>query len=68
MVAAPPPPGANQIRFEFLDVTNLSSPDAGRMQSMVLTWKNDSQITQEWTWREKGKPDQTGRFEFSRRK
>ena len=41
--------------FDLVDVTNLSSPDAGHMKKLVLTFVDQDHFTQEWTWREKGK-------------
>jgi hypothetical protein len=41
--------------FDLVDVTNLSTPDAGHMKKLVLTFVDQDHFTQEWTWREKGK-------------
>jgi hypothetical protein len=43
------------IIFDLVDVTNLSTPDAGHMKKLVLTFVDQDHFTQEWTWREKGK-------------
>jgi hypothetical protein len=55
------------IRFSFVDVTNLSSPDAMRMSGLVLTMKDRDHFNAEWTATAMGKAD-TGKFEFTRRK
>jgi hypothetical protein len=55
------------IKFSFVDVTNLSSPDAGRMQAHSIIWKDVDHVTQHWTWREKGQ-DKTETFELARQK
>ena len=55
------------IKFTFLDVTNLASPDAGRMQAHSIVWKDADHVTQYWIWREKGK-DRTETFEVQRQK
>ncbi len=43
------------IAFDFVDATNLASPDAGHMAKLVLTFADQDHLTQEWTWHEKGK-------------
>jgi len=58
-------PGA--IRFNFVDVTNLSAPDAGRMQAHSIIWKDADHVTEHWTWREKGQ-DRVETFEIQRQK
>ena len=55
----------NSIAFEFVDATNLASPDAGHMHGMVLTVKDADHIQESWTWSEKGKT-QTHHFELER--
>jgi len=45
----------NKIAFDFVDVTNLSSPDAGHMRRLVVTFEDKDHFTQEWTYREKEK-------------
>jgi hypothetical protein len=48
-------PDGKTITFNFLDVTNLASPDAGHMQRMVLTLLDDNHHTEEWTFNDHGK-------------
>lgn len=48
-------PDSKIITFNFLDVTNLASPDAGHMQSMVLTLLDENHHTEEWTFNDHGK-------------
>ena len=55
------------IKFTFIDVTNLPSPDAGRMQAHSIVWKDADHVTQYWVWREKGK-ERTETFELQRQK
>jgi len=43
------------ITFNFVDATNLATPDAGRMQSMVLTLIDDNHHTEDWTFVDHGK-------------
>ena len=55
------------IKFTFLDVTNLSAPDAGHMQAHSIAWKDADHVTEHWTWREKGQ-DRVETFEIQRQK
>lgn len=43
------------ITFNFVDATNLATPDAGHMQRMVLTLVDDNHHTEEWTFADHGK-------------
>jgi hypothetical protein len=43
------------ITFDFLDATNLATPDAAHMRRMVLTMVDDSHHTEEWTFVDHGK-------------
>jgi hypothetical protein len=62
-----PGAGPDQLAFEFVDATNLPSPEAGHMRRLVITFIDADHHRQTWTFREKGK-DETGVFEFSRKK
>ncbi len=57
----------NVLAFDFKDVTNLSSPDAGHMQGLIIRFKDADHHTEQWTWRENGK-DRVEAMEFTRRK
>jgi hypothetical protein len=48
-------PDAKTITFNFLDATNLATPDAGHMQRMVLTLLDENHHTEEWTFLDHGK-------------
>ena len=48
-------PDGKMITFSFLDATNLSAPDAGHMQKMVLTIVDDNHHTEEWVYADHGK-------------
>jgi hypothetical protein len=48
-------PDGKTIRFDFLDATNLSAPDTGHMQKMVLTLVDENHHTEEWTFLDHGK-------------
>ena len=55
----------NQLVFDFLDVTNLTGPDAEHMKRLVITFLDAGHHTQEWTFVQKGK-EGVGRFDFHR--
>ena len=55
------------IKFTFVDATNLSGPDAGHMHAHSIIWKDGGHVTQQWTWREKGK-ERVETFELQRQK
>ena len=46
---------AKTITFNFVDATNLAGPDAMHMQKMVLTFLDDNQHTEVWTFDDHGK-------------
>ena len=55
------------ITFDLVDVTNLSSPNAGHMKKLVVTFADRDHFTQQWTWTEKGK-EGTVAIHFERNK
>jgi hypothetical protein len=55
------------IIFDLVDVTNLSTPDAGHMKKLVLSFVDQDHLTQEWTWTEKGKENSVV-IQFERKK
>ena len=67
MRAEPASGEVEALRFTFLDATNLASPDAGHMHSLVVSFHDPDSFTQEWTWRENGK-DRVTVFHWSRSK
>jgi hypothetical protein len=48
-------PDGKTITFTYVDATNLSAPDAGHMQRMVLTMIDENHHTEEWTFVDHGK-------------
>lgn len=48
-------PDGKTITFNYVDATNLPSPDAGHMEKMVLTLVDDNHHTEEWTFVDHGK-------------
>ena len=55
------------VTFDFLDATNLPSPQAGHMRHAVYIFTDSDHYSQEWTWMEDGKGT-TFRSEMQRRK
>ncbi len=49
----------DRIRFEFVDATNLSGPDAGHIHSAVIRFVDHDHFVSEWTWYENGEPSHT---------
>lgn len=47
-------PDGHTLTFNYVDATNLSSPDAGHMQRMVLTILDDNHHSEEWTFVDHG--------------
>jgi len=43
------------ITFDFLDATNLSSPDAAHMAHVVISILDTNHHTEEWTFADHGK-------------
>lgn len=54
MVASTSPDGKT-ITFDFLDATNLATPDAGRMTRMILSMPDANHHTEEWIYSDHGK-------------
>lgn len=48
-------PDGKTITFGFVDATNLATPDAGHMQTMVLTVLDNNHHTEDWTFVDHGK-------------
>lgn len=48
-------PDGKVITFNYVDATNLATPDAGHMLKMVLTVIDDNHHTEEWTFVDHGK-------------
>ena len=48
-------PEIKNLTFDLVDVTNLSSPDAGHMKKLVVTFSDRDHFTQEWIWIQKGR-------------
>jgi hypothetical protein len=67
MVAEAPAAEIKNLNFKFFDVTNLSTPSAGHMRSLAVTFQDQDHIKQVWTWRADGK-DEITTFNLERKK
>ena len=47
-------PDGKVVTFNYVDATNLASPDAGHMQRMVLTMVDANHHVEEWTFADHG--------------
>jgi hypothetical protein len=59
-------PDGKTVTFNFLDVTNLASPQAGHMHHVVFTLADASHHTEEWTFLQDGK-ETTETFKLERK-
>jgi len=59
-------PDGKTITFNFVDATNLASPDAAHMHRMVLTLVDDNHHTELWTFSDHGK-EHTALFDLRRK-
>ena len=48
-------PDGKTVTFRFLDATNLSSPDAGRMDSVVIAMADANHHREEWNFKDHDK-------------
>ena len=48
-------PDGKTITFDFLDATNLATPDTGHMQRVVITILDPNHHTEEWTFQDHDK-------------
>ncbi|HWS18058.1 MAG TPA: hypothetical protein VN223_08580 [Candidatus Elarobacter sp.] len=53
--------------FDFIDATNLASPDAGHMRKLVLTIQDKDHFTEQWFFAQKGKSEDHGVFQLTRK-
>ena len=60
-------PDGKTITFDFLDATNLASPDAGHMHHVVISMLDANHHTEEWNYVDHGKEMKEG-FDLRRKK
>jgi hypothetical protein len=61
-------PDGKTLRFEFLDATNLGSPQAGHMHRVIFTFPDADHHTEEWFFVQDGKEAAHERFNLERKK
>jgi len=57
-----------RVEFQFVDATNLASPDAPHMVGLMLVFQDADHLTQRWTHQLAPGNAQTGDFQFTRKK
>ena len=60
-------PDGKTVTFDFLDATNLPSPEAGHMHKAVYLFEDADRYNEDWTWKHEGK-DSHFQFEMQRKK
>jgi hypothetical protein len=60
-------PDGKTVSFDFLDATNLASPQAGHMHRAVYAFVDADHYSEDWTWKREGK-DAHFQFDLQRKK
>ena len=60
-------PDLKTVSFDFIDATNLPSPQAGHMHRTVYLFSDADHYSEEWTWKQDGK-DAIFHYEMQRKK
>lgn len=55
-----------ELRFTFLDATNLSGKDAGHMRNVTIRFIDNDNLVTDWEFYEGGKPKNTESFRYTR--
>jgi len=53
--------------FDFIDATNLASPADGHMRKLILTIQDKDHVTEQWFFAQKGKDEDHGIFQLTRK-
>jgi hypothetical protein len=59
-------PGTGDLQFEFVDATNLASPNAGHMRSVAIKIIDDRHLSSEWRFYENGQVKMTESAQYTR--
>lgn len=59
-------PQTGELRFQFLDATNLASPNAGHMHNVTFHLVDNSHLSSEWQFFENGQQKFTERAQYTR--
>ncbi len=60
-------PDGKTVSFDFLDATNLASPQAGHMHRAIYVFVDPEHYSEDWTWKSEGK-DAHFQFALQRKK
>jgi hypothetical protein len=60
-------PDGKSVTFDFVDATNLASPQTGHMHKVVYVFGVADHYSEDWTWKHEDK-DTHFRFEMQRKK
>lgn len=55
-----------ELRFRFLDATNLASPSAGHMHNVALHFVDNNHLSADWQFFENGQPKFTESAQYTR--
>ena len=59
-------PQSGDLRFQFLDATNLTNPNAGHMHNVTLHLTDNNHVSSEWQFFENGQPKFTEKAQYTR--
>lgn len=59
-------PAAGKMFFDFVDITNLKSPESGHIRDLTIKMPDKNHLVQEWTYTDNGKRAQAV-FKFERK-
>jgi hypothetical protein len=57
---------SGELRFEFLDATNLKEAEAGHMHNATMRFVDDDHFVSEWDFYENGRRKTTETFKYTR--
>lgn len=59
-------PQTGELRFQFLDITNLANANAGHMHNTTLRLVDNHHVSSEWQFFENGQPKFTEKAQYTR--
>jgi hypothetical protein len=59
-------PQSGELRFKFLDASNLASPAAGHMHNVTFRFVDNNHLATEWQFFENGQPKFTESAQYTR--
>ncbi len=55
-----------ELRFRFIDATNLADRNAGHMRDLTVKFQDENHMSQEWIFRKDGKDEPPHPFNYER--